>query len=79
MEVPVPSAYLATRIDFPASCLRDQLQGDKDEGTVTLLKRVSAMRKMASAMMEEKGGVVGSLPFYSHVPIAPSLRVVCLF
>jgi hypothetical protein len=64
------------RMDIPASCLRDHLQGDMDEGSVALLKRVSAIRKMASAIMEVKGGAVCSLPSYSHVPVAPPLGVV---
>jgi hypothetical protein len=69
------------RIDFPASCLRDHLQGDMEEGTVTLLKKVSAIQKITSAIMEVEGGAVGSLPSYSHVPVAPPLGVVgvCLF
>jgi hypothetical protein len=67
------------RIDFSASCLRDHLQGDMHEVTITLLKKVSAIRKMASTIMEVKGGAVGSLPSYSHVPVAPPLGVVGVY
>jgi hypothetical protein len=59
------------RIEFLTRFLLDHLQGDMVEGTVNLLKKVSAIRKMASAIIEVKGGPIGSLPSYSHVPVAP--------
>ena len=74
--------YVAMRIDFPASCLHDHLQRDMNEGTVTLLETVSAMQRMASAIVEVKGGAAGSLPSYtsySHAPVAPPLGVVGIY